>query len=164
MYLGTSMAALRLTTAFVLALSVCPAAGWADREIRLKRSVNPETIRDIYRGNTWTWGRGGAYWGLHGNVVAATDEGLADGVWYVTDDASLCFWADWMSPGAEGAVTTPVKTCWQHARAENGQIWQFDPKDERWYRLDQSQIVEGNRVMRLYRRKQAEMGLPRVGS
>lgn len=139
-------------------LGIGPVA--ADQEISLRQTVNPQTVIDLYLGKTWVWGEGGAYWGNNGDFLAATDDGLTGGKWYVTDRASLCFEGDWMSTAEDGSVmATPVKRCWKHAREATGQVWQHDSTKDQWYRLDTGGIVKGNKVAQFHGRKRAEMGI-----
>lgn len=132
----------------------------ADPKPRPSKPADPNAIVALYLGQTWTWSKGGSYWGQGGKFAAIwEDEPVADGKWYVTTRGTLCYEAVWLTP--ESPTNDEItKLCWQHVADEDGQIWQKHHEKNDWYIMDVAEdLTRGNTIQKELAKRRRAVGL-----
>jgi hypothetical protein len=89
-------------------------------------------LGSMFRGKTWVWPEGAAYFAPNGKFIAwsgkNTAASFARGSWRTAPKGRLCFSAQWVSRAGAG----PAETCFSHV-VKSGDLFQRkDPKGE-WY-------------------------------
>lgn len=137
----------RVLVSALAAVSISTATFAAGKKPKPSYPADPKEVIKIYNGNTWTWSKGGSYWGKGGKFEAVWDDSLGLGKWYVTTKGTLCYVADWYKKNGE--VTKDWKRCWEHVKDENGTYFQqsTDEKDrKKWGWGPVSKISKGNGI------------------
>lgn len=142
------------------ALSISTASFAAGKKPKPSYPADPNEVIKIYSGNTWTWTKGGSYWGKDGKFEAVWEDILGLGKWYVTKNGTLCYVADWYEK--DGSVTKDWKRCWEHVKDESGNYYQqpTDKKDRKkwgWGRV--SKVSKGNGIKSDIRKLKKKNGL-----
>lgn len=96
-----------------------------------KNKVSGQEVAAMYYGKTWTWSKGGSYWGRDASFQAIWEDSVGIGKWYATTQGNLCYEAVWKD--AASSPGTQIKRCWMHVRDSKGNLWKQDSRTGEWY-------------------------------
>lgn len=104
-------------------------------DVQTSRPLSAWEVVDLFRGKTWVWKDGGAFFdGQPRQYLAYKGEGaaatVAIGRWKVASDGTLCTSATWTFSQGNKEVTD----CFDHL-ARDGAIFQRKKPDGQWYVL-----------------------------
>lgn len=148
-----------LLLATLISVSVSGAAFAAGKKPKPSFPADPKEVIAIYNGNTWTWSKGGSYWGSGGKFEAVWEDEFAVGKWYATTKGTLCYEANWYKPNGNKA---PYKRCWEHVKDAEGNYYQqsTDPKDrKKWGWGKVNKVSKGNGIKAELKKLKRQVGL-----
>jgi hypothetical protein len=94
----------------------------------------------MFRGKTWQWPDGAAYFAPEGSFIAwagrEAEASYAKGTWRTAPSGRLCFRATWASRSGEGSS----ESCFSHALKAGDLIQRREPGGE-WYVFKHRQAV-----------------------
>jgi hypothetical protein len=94
--------------------------------------VEAATLIEMFRGKTWLWPDGAAYFSPDGRFLAWAGkepaESVAEGTWRVTPKGRLCFRATWVSRTGKA----PSESCFVHGLKSGDVLQRREPSGE-WY-------------------------------
>jgi len=147
-----------------VAMLFCTSATASSRIAGKADAANNLTTQElyrIYRGRSWMWSDGGAYFRISKREFTAwvghgSKSTIAKGIWYLPGKGKACFRATWTA--VEWSVRK--RTCFAH-KADSRNIFQRKLPDGKWYvfkhkpvrRYDEfRKLKRGNHISRNYAR------------
>jgi hypothetical protein len=118
--------------------SAAPASNAAVQPAAVQPALKPDgkveaaTLIEMFRGKTWLWPDGAAYFSPDGRFLAWAGkepaESVAEGTWRVTPKGRLCFRATWVSRTGKA----PSESCFVHGLKSGDVLQRREPSGE-WY-------------------------------
>lgn len=153
--------ALALAMTAMLFSTPATASSRIEKKVDAARDMTAKELYRIYKGRSWMWSDGGAYFRLSKREFTAwTGRGrkssIAKGIWYLPGKGKTCFRATWTA--VEWSVGK--RTCFTH-KTDGRTIYQRKLPDGKWYvfkhtpvrRYDEfRKLKRGNRISRNYAR------------
>jgi len=158
--MGVQLKLANLLLASLVAVSISGAASAAGKKPKPSFPADPKEVIAIYNGNTWTWSKGGSYWGNGGKFEAIWGDAIGIGKWYVTTKGTLCYEAIWYE--TNGSKSKPLKRCWEHVKDAEGVYYQqsTDPKDrKKWGWVKNTKVSKGNGIKSELKKLKQKAGL-----